>query len=396
MTSELFVNPNARSNVNLPNISLAYAATYFNTKVIDLNTKPTPKNRFLDFQADVLGISVQSRTLTEAKKIEKQYKEKFPNSKIVSVNTGIDIQCCYPFLKFEENISFDKPFSDEYPFPNYELFDSFKIFLKNWQSGKWNYPIMTSLGCPFQCIYCAARNRKWFPRTAENCFEELKQAKEKWGIKTFEIVDDCFNLDKNRVIEFCELIKPLNLRWYCVNGLRADRFDEDMAKTMSESGCRYVGFGIESTDPEVLAAIKKGETVERIEQSIDIAKKYFKSVSGFFIIGLPKSTYEKDLESLRWALRKKINAHFSFYVPFDKAMQFDSLFYGSDAQPISDEYPKEFQTRIYKMTEYMRNINKKNLIKKILTSSLNILRYDAKDFPKYFAANIERIKSSFL
>ena len=392
----IFVNPNARSNSNLPNLSLAYAATLFNTKVIDLNTKPEPRERFLDSRADTLGISFQSRTFTEAKQIEEEYKKKYPDSKVVSVNTRIDIQCCYPFLKLKENIAFDKEFSDEYPFPNYELFDSFDIFLKNWQSKTWNYPIMTSVGCPFQCIYCAARNRKWFPRTVKNCFEELKQAKERWEIKTFEIIDDCFTLDKNRAMEFSELVKSLNLKWHCVNGLRADRFDEDIAKAMAESGCRFVGFGIESIDPEVLVAIKKGETAEKINQSIDIAKKYFKSVSGFFIIGLPKSTYEKDLKSFRWALKKGINAHFSFYVPFDKAIQFDSLFYGSDSKPISDEYPKELQMRIYKMTEYMRSVNKGNIARKFLTSSLYILIYDSKDFYNYLKTNLKRIRRRFL
>jgi radical SAM superfamily enzyme YgiQ (UPF0313 family) len=392
----MFVNPNARSNSNLPNLSLAYAATYFNTKVIDLNTKPEPRKRFLDSQTDTLGISFQSRTFSEAKQIEKEYKEKYPDSKVVSVNTGIDIQCCYPFLKLEENIVFDKQFSDEYPFPNYELFDSFEIFLKNWQSQAWNYPIMTSLGCPFQCIYCAARNRKWFPRTAKNCFEELKQAKEKWGIKTFEIIDDCFNIDKKRAIEFCDLIKPLGLKWHCVNGLRADRFDEDIAKAMAESGCRFVGFGIESTDPEVLNEIKKGETIEQIEKAIDTAKKYFRSVSGFFIIGLPKSTYEKDLESFRRALRKGINAHFSFYVPFDKAMQHDSLFYGNDVKVVSTEYPQDLQNRIYKMTEYMRSVNKGNFVRKSFTSSAYILIYDTKDFYNYLKTNLKRIRRRFL
>jgi radical SAM superfamily enzyme YgiQ (UPF0313 family) len=393
MPKMLFVNPSAKSNTNLPNLSLAYAATHFNAKVIDLNTKPEPRNRFLEIQTDVLGISTQSRTLSEAKKIEKEYNKKYPVSKVVSVNTKIDIQCCYPFLKLKENITFEKEFSDEYPFPNYELFDSFDIFLKNWQSETWNYPLMTSLGCPFQCIYCAARNRKWFPRNAKNCFEELKQAKEKWGIKTFEIIDDCFTLDKDRVMEFCKLVKPLNLKWHCVNGLRADRFDEDIAKVMSDSGCRFVGFGIESIDPEVLAAIKKGETADTINNSIDIAKKYFRSVSGFFIIGLPKSTFEKDLNSFRWALKKGINAHFSFYIPFGTS---DSLFYGTGSKAVSKEYSKELQMRIYKMTEYMRSVNRGNIVGKFLTSTFSILVYDSKDFHTYLTSNMKRIRRRFL
>jgi hypothetical protein len=49
-----------------------------------------------------------------------------------------------------------------------------------------------------------------------------------------------------------------------------------------------------------------------------------------------------------------INAHFSYYVPFDKAIQYDGLFYGDGAYPVSDEYPRELQRKIYVMTEKMR------------------------------------------
>ncbi len=362
----IFINPDAKINRDIPNIGLAYAATHYNTKVIDLNTMRYPKDRFLNYEADVAGISVKSLTYGESVKIAELYKAKYPNAKVKSISGFLDVQCCYPYLDFEEKIVYDKPFSDEYPFPNYELFDSFSLFKKNWQRKVWSYAIMTSQGCPYQCIYCMSRNRKWLGRSAENCFEEIKMAKMRWGISSFEILDDCFNIDKQRVIKFCELIKPLKLGWSCANGIRADRFDEDMAKAMSESGCKHITFGIESAIPEVLEAIKKGETIERIEKAIKIAKKYFRGVAGFFIIGLPKSSYERDLHSLEWAKKRGINAHFSYYVPMDKAVQFDSLFYGEGAKPMSDEYPKELQMRIYKMTGSMRPSGKRNLLRELL------------------------------
>lgn len=360
----IFVNPYARLNPFLPNFSLAYAATYFNTRVIDLNTKPSPKDRFLKHKTDVLGISVQSRTYKEALKIKEKYKKKHPNSKINSVNTGIDIQCCYPFLKFDNNLEFDKKFSDEYPFPNYELFDSFTIFQKNWQKGTWNYPILTSLGCPFQCIYCAAKNRRWYPRSAKNAYEEIKQAKQKWKIKYFEILDDVFNMNKQRALEFCNLVKSLKLKWRCVNGLRADLFDEEIAKAMAESGCDLVGFGVESTDPEILKKIKKGESIEQIEKAVIIAKKYFRMINCFFIIGLPGSNYEKDLKSLEWARKMKINATFSYYIPLEKQASTNAVFYGENARPIGEEYDKMLQKKLYRMTAYMRP--EKNLVRRAI------------------------------
>jgi radical SAM superfamily enzyme YgiQ (UPF0313 family) len=350
----IFVNPYARVNFSLPNFNLVYAATHFNTRIIDLNTKPHPRQRFLNQKTDVIGISIQSRTYSEAMRISEEYKKKYPTAKIASVNTDIDIQCCYPFLKLKENVEFKPLFSDAYPFPRYDLLDSFTIFSKNWSSGKWDYPILTSVGCPFQCVYCAARNRKWRARSAKNCYEELKQAKEKFGIKKFEIVDDVFNLNKQRVLDFCKFVKKLNLKWSCVNGLRADLFDEEMAEAMSDSGCNIVGFGIESRDKDVLRGIQKGESIEQVEKAVDISKKYFKIVNGFFIIGLPGSTYEKDLQSLKWARSKRINAHFSYYVPAEKQISTSAVFYGEGAKPVGQEYDKRLQEKIYRATAYMR------------------------------------------
>jgi len=350
----IFVNPYARVNFSLPNFSLVYAATHFNARIIDLNTKPHPRQRFLNQKTDVLGISLQSRTYSEAMRISEEYKKKYPDAKIASVNTDIDIQCCYPFLKLKENIEFKPLFSDAYPFPRYDLLDSFAIFSKNWSSGKWDYPLLTSVGCPFQCVYCAARNRKWRSRSAENCYKELKQAKDKWGIRRFEIIDDVFNIDRQRVLDFCRLVKPLRLEWACVNGLRADLFDEEMARALADSGCAIVSLGVESVHPEVLARIKKGETIEQIEKAIDIAKRYFRIVNGFFIIGLPGSSYKKDLQSLEWARKKRINAQFSYYVPIEKQISTSAVFYGEAAKPVGQEYDKRLQEKIYRATAYMR------------------------------------------
>lgn len=351
----IFVNPDAKSNKNTPNISLAYAATVFGAKVIDQNTQDYPPDRFLNEPADVLAISIQTRTLKEAEIIKKEYLKKYPSSQIKTVSTAIDIQCCYPYLEWPDGITFKKEFGDEYPFPDYELFDSFQIFEKNWQSGDWKYAIMTSLGCPYSCDYCMCKNRKWKFRSAGNSFEELKLAKEKWGVKKFQILDDCFNFNEQRVIEFCHLVKKLNLSWACTNGIRADKFTDEMALAMKESGCEDISMGIESSDPEVLKIIKKGETIEQIEKAIKSAKKYFNKVNGYFIIGLPGSSYEKDLASVNWSQKMGINAHFSYHVPTKEGViTSDSLFYGEGAKPTSGAYPKEFQEKIYNLTAQMR------------------------------------------
>jgi radical SAM superfamily enzyme YgiQ (UPF0313 family) len=384
----LFINPDSRANRDIPNIGLALAATFYNTKVIDLNTLPDPKDRFLHNKTDILGISVQSRTYNEALRIKELYKDKYPNAVIKSVSGFLDVQCCYPYISFDDDMNTDIPFGDEMPFPDYDLLDSIAIFSHNWQSGKWRYAIITSLGCPFSCTYCSASKRKIETRSIGHCVEELGRAKEKWGVTKFTILDDCFNARKERVLEFCEMVEPLKLRWGCANGLRADRFDEDTAKALYSTGCDFISFGVESSNNDVLKIIKKGETIEQIEKAVEIAKKYFRMVNGYFIIGLPGSSYEKDLASLKWSLRNNINAHFSYYVPFDKQIYYDTVFYGNDAEPVFDEYPSILQKEIFELTACMRADYKKSALKRIFRKLLLKLRFAPTSVPEFLRSEL--------
>ena len=291
-------------------------------------------------------------------------------------------------------MNFPQPFNDDLPFPQYELFDSFNIFQKNWRTGHWLYPIFTSQGCPYQCVYCAAKNRPYQTRSIENCYQELKWAKQRYGIKSFQILDDCFNLKPERVIEFCQRIKELDLSWFCSNGLRIDGFSEKLAQSLIGAGCREVSFGIESLDPDVLKNIKKGIDLPMIERAVKIAKKYFRFVNGFFIIGLPGSSYEKDLVSLHWALKMGINAHFSYYLPFDKLIQLDETFYGKLSDPVSNEYSKSCQKKIGNLTEFMRGGPSGHSRWQRLKITVGaILKYDFLYLPLYFKVGLKRLIS---
>ncbi len=131
----IFVNPDTKVNRDVPNVGLAYMATHFGTKVMDQNTTPSPEDRFLRYETNVLGISAQFRTYGESQSIAKLCKRKYPKAKIKSISGFLDIQCCCPYLDLKEKIIFNEPFSDRYPFPNYELFDSFDVFEENWRRG---------------------------------------------------------------------------------------------------------------------------------------------------------------------------------------------------------------------------------------------------------------------
>jgi len=221
-----------------------------------------------------------------------------------------------------------------------------------------------------------SRNRKWKYRTPENCFNEIKKAKEKYKIKSFVVLDDCFNVSKKRAIEFCNLVKELCLPWECANGLRADLFDEELALALKEANCRQISFGAETINAEILIKIKKGETKEQIENAVKTAKKYFNNINCFFIIGIPGSSYETDLENLNWVKKMGINGHFSFFVPQNNnIIQYDKLFYGEKNEPLSNAYSIDLQNKVYQMTKLMRpDFEDKDIISKFNRLKLRIKR----------------------
>jgi hypothetical protein len=78
-----------------------------------------------------------------------------------------------------------------------------------------------------------------------------------------------------------------------------------------------VAFGIESWDSEILASLSKGEDRHEIQRGIEIAQAAGMKVTGFFMIGLPGSTYRKDLRSLAVAQRLQLdNYYFGLTVPY--------------------------------------------------------------------------------
>ena len=160
---------------------------------------------------------------------------------------------------------------DSLPFANLEVIENFSF-------NNFRYPLLTSRGCPYPCTYCCVgivSSKKWRSRTPENIIAELKNAKDKYGIDKFEILDDNFTLKVERAKEFCRLLMKsgLTLSWYCHNGIRADKIDLELAKLMKASGCTSVALGVESGDERIFDSIKKGEKLEAIINAAKVIKQ---------------------------------------------------------------------------------------------------------------------------
>lgn len=213
---------------------------------------------------------------------------------------------------------------DSFNFPDFSRFEGELDF-----DGRGGYPLLTSRGCPYPCIYCSVSKvsgNKWRFRTPENVLNELKQAVSKYGIRSFQIVDDNFTLDIGRAKKICRMIieQNLNLHWSCPNGLRADRLDEELVNLMKRSGCESVSLGIESGDEKVFNFINKGEQLDDITGAVKMLKKYGISVCGFFIIGLPLETKKSVKKTLDFISKLGLNGvKWNMLVPYPETFLWD-------------------------------------------------------------------------
>jgi radical SAM superfamily enzyme YgiQ (UPF0313 family) len=163
------------------------------------------------------------------------------------------------------------------------------------------YMLITSRGCPYKCFFCARNTGDvWRPRDLELCLDELEHARQEIGIKTFRIVDASFNIQEKRVIQFCRRLRErgLDLPWM-VSGIRADRLTDASVAALKEAGCGMLAMGVESIDPQVFAAINKGETIEHIVGAMEMCRRHKLEVGCYMIHGLPGDNYERSIAYAR-------------------------------------------------------------------------------------------------
>ena len=182
------------------------------------------------------------------------------------------------------------------------------------------WTILSSRGCPNQCIYCSSAQgvfgRKFRSRTPENIYKEIVLLKKKHNIEYLTFYDDTLTINKGQLIKLCKLIsadKSLGIKWDCDS--RLDVLDDELLLAMKEAGCYHLYFGMESYDAETLSKIKKGLTQEKIDSSINLVKKYNIDFTLYLIMGWP------------WEKESHINNTANFIKKIDDGRKFYHVFF---------------------------------------------------------------------
>jgi anaerobic magnesium-protoporphyrin IX monomethyl ester cyclase len=165
--------------------------------------------------------------------------------------------------------------------------------------------MLTSRGCPFNCRFCSRYDTiipgfKFRQRSAENVLQELVEISEKY--KSINIVDENFLVDKKRAHKiFDELNKMGKELEIGIHGARVDAADKDLYKKMKKAGVKYLYFGLESGNQDVLDFYHKRTTLPQIKNAIKLSKKFNFITIGNFILGAPIETKEHLERTIKFA-----------------------------------------------------------------------------------------------
>jgi len=144
------------------------------------------------------------------------------------------------------------------PRPAYDLLNLDRYFKLD---SPWHFPksaravqFITERGCPYQCSYCHdIHTKKFRALSAEAVLDQMEWLVRDHGVREFMIVDDIFNFNLERAKTICRGIveRKLKVHLQFPNGVRGDRFDEELIALMKQAGTHYMAIAIETVVDEI-------------------------------------------------------------------------------------------------------------------------------------------------
>lgn len=373
----LFVQPGLEEITNeYPPLGLLYLASVARTEghIVDLYDVSAEKQSFLkaleyfiDFEPDILAISLYTIGLPQQFEFIKRIKKAKPQcivivggphatalqEEVLAESHGIDFlifgegeKTLIEFLSTLEKgdkfanikgicyrsgkeIVKNTPQSlldnlDLIPFPAFDLIrkHNYKYTKRAFEIYENKGVIITSRGCPSKCEFCfkATFGSKLRRRTPQNVVAEMIWQIKELGAKEFQFVDDLFAVNPRWLRDFFYELErnKINVPWKCLS--RVTTVKENEIKEMKAHGCYGIEFGVESGNDEILKDIKKGITTNQVRRAFETSRRCGLLTFGFFIFGHKKDTHETIRQTIDFA--KEISPDmpgFAVLLPFPGA-----------------------------------------------------------------------------
>jgi anaerobic magnesium-protoporphyrin IX monomethyl ester cyclase len=198
----------------------------------------------------------------------------------------------------------DRPFItdlDSLPFPARHLMQN-RLYCAP-DTGRPIAFISSSRGCPYSCVFCAARmvsGSAVRSRSVRSVMDEIRECVGKYAISDFFFAADTFTWDREWVLELCAAIRKEKQRIRWGANSRVDTIDAQMLGEMKGAGCRIIGFGAESASPLILERCGKAISAAQTERTVNLCAAAGIDSFLVFVVGLPWETRDTLAETGRF------------------------------------------------------------------------------------------------
>ena len=158
--------------------------------------------------------------------------------------------------------------------------------------------LMSSRGCPARCIFCdrPQMGKRFRMRSAVKVVSEMRSCYDQFGIHEFLFYDDTFTINKQRVLDICDLLIREDMQIYWDIRARIDTMTPEMLRKLKQAGCHRIHYGVESGSPRIQKRLKKNLDLTSVRDVFKLTQDIGIEVLGYFMIGCPDET-EEDLQA---------------------------------------------------------------------------------------------------
>jgi radical SAM superfamily enzyme YgiQ (UPF0313 family) len=186
---------------------------------------------------------------------------------------------------------------------------------------------IASRGCPYNCTYCFNHayyeiyraERRGHQRAVDDVITEVNAVRARWPLEQVVFVDDLFILRDDWLEELAEKWpQQVGLPFFC--NVRANLLARDSRKVdlLKRAGCHTVSMGIEAANDRLrVDLLKRRITRDDIIKTGRMVRAAGMQITATNILGLPTSTLEDDLDTMRLNAQAQISyAHAWLFQPY--------------------------------------------------------------------------------
>ena len=193
--------------------------------------------------------------------------------------------------------------------------------------------VMTSVGCPFSCTYCASKilQPKYRRLPATTVFERLKNYVHQYKTDCFAFYDDAllFQAD-DHIIPLLKLWidSGLQATFHTPNGLHARFVTPELASLMYQAGFRTLRLSLETTSAKRQQDTGGKIYLDEMQRSIDTlynAGFSAKNFALYMLIGMPDQTQEEIMQDIEVVHNMGARIDLSSFCPIPQTPVWDDV-----------------------------------------------------------------------